>query len=966
MSIAAKRLLREAFDHLPDDATVEDAMTARPAPIPGPLRVPVFALRLLGGLSLQAPDGSRLTGRAAHRHRLALLARLAVAAPARVSRETLSALLWPERDDASARRLLRVALHEMRQILGPEALPAVSTEVGLDLARLPADVHRFEALLARGDLAGAMAQYRGPFLHGFTLEGADGFNAWASAERTRLAALHAEAVAALARSVAEREGGASAATGAEVGSTPGAGPTGAEIGAHLVIGAMGTAGTPRAARPARSRGRRRALAGMAAVAALAGAAAVAGTARAWAGDPMSRPGEADPTAIAVAPFQVVGALPVDLGPGLAALLSANLDQVAELRLVPAAVVAARLAATDSGGDASWRASPLAHDPRALLAALRAESLVEGTVTPAAGGTIVATARLIDRDGTVRARARVQGEAADLAGLVDGLSLALIRELLGRRWGVPQPRFADIGTASAPALRAYLRGEGYLRRAQWDSAAGALATAVDLDSTFALAYLRLAEPYGWRYGMASAPAQQALAAATRLADRLPPRERMLLAVRRLHEAGDLRALDSAAELANRYGGEAEAQYVHADVRFHAREALGMDMILRSRASFDTVIAMDSGSARAYPHPLSLALQLGDTARFDHITRRLQAMGEGGTAPDGKQADYALLRRVRFARDGAEALAVFSERLRNSPPRWEELDELLVALERHALAGPRAQPELILAGYEAARRTYGVDAQRRSQLDGRRSSVLVGLGRLEAARQWLGPTWDADPRRAPAVVMLPASFGFAPPGWLEEPARRLARSAYWNDGPARQRMAAWWRAMFALQEADTGTAREALARAGARPAPGNPADTLTRGARGALRAGHGLLRLIEGDTVAALREMDAGLREVGYEGEGLFLTIPVRIRRLRLLSRMPARVDEAIDLIRGDMVRGGGHRQAWWYLLLADALELRGDARAAAEARARFRLLWAGADPAARAAAEAALAPAPSVAGEPGRR
>ena len=57
----------------------------------------MFSLRLLGGLSLQG-DRTTLTGPATQRHRLALLALLAVSGSRTLSRDKLIALLWPERD----------------------------------------------------------------------------------------------------------------------------------------------------------------------------------------------------------------------------------------------------------------------------------------------------------------------------------------------------------------------------------------------------------------------------------------------------------------------------------------------------------------------------------------------------------------------------------------------------------------------------------------------------------------------------------------------------------------------------------------------------------------------------------------------------------------------------------------------------------------------------------------------------
>ena len=71
------------------------------------------AVVLLGGASILV-DGRAVAGRAAQRHRLALLALLALACPRAVSRDRLLAYLWPERDTEPARNLLKQAVHALR------------------------------------------------------------------------------------------------------------------------------------------------------------------------------------------------------------------------------------------------------------------------------------------------------------------------------------------------------------------------------------------------------------------------------------------------------------------------------------------------------------------------------------------------------------------------------------------------------------------------------------------------------------------------------------------------------------------------------------------------------------------------------------------------------------------------------------------------------------------------------------
>ena len=145
-----------------------------------------YTLTLLGGVSLRTGVAT-LTGPAVQRHRFALLALLAARPTRVVPRERLMALLWPEREATSARRLLNLSVHVLRRALGDTALRSVPGGLALDPSALACDMWTFEQTLADGDTELAIASYGGPFLEGFHLPAAVGFDRWADAERDRLA-----------------------------------------------------------------------------------------------------------------------------------------------------------------------------------------------------------------------------------------------------------------------------------------------------------------------------------------------------------------------------------------------------------------------------------------------------------------------------------------------------------------------------------------------------------------------------------------------------------------------------------------------------------------------------------------------------------------------------------------------------------------------------------------------------------
>jgi TolB-like protein/DNA-binding SARP family transcriptional activator/Flp pilus assembly protein TadD len=159
---------------------------------------PSWYLRLLGSPSLESADGARLSGGAAQRHRLGLLALLVLAPNRRLTRDKAIAYLWPENDPDRARQLLNAAIYTLRKALGESALASVGDDVCLDTDIVRSDVVDFEAAIHRGDRAAAIALYRNEFLDGFFISDASEFEQWTGRERERLAAAYDGALEAIA------------------------------------------------------------------------------------------------------------------------------------------------------------------------------------------------------------------------------------------------------------------------------------------------------------------------------------------------------------------------------------------------------------------------------------------------------------------------------------------------------------------------------------------------------------------------------------------------------------------------------------------------------------------------------------------------------------------------------------------------------------------------------------------------
>src|SRR2546430_292279 len=166
----------------------------------------MIELRMLGTLDLKGTDGRAVHSILAQPKRLALLAYLAVHS-ARVRRDSVVALFWPELGTAHARGALRQSLRFLRRELGDGILNGHSDEaIAFEPATVWCDVVAFEQACKAGEAAQALQLYRGAFLDGcFVSGGAAELESWIAAERTRLAQLAARAAADVVEQ-AERNG----------------------------------------------------------------------------------------------------------------------------------------------------------------------------------------------------------------------------------------------------------------------------------------------------------------------------------------------------------------------------------------------------------------------------------------------------------------------------------------------------------------------------------------------------------------------------------------------------------------------------------------------------------------------------------------------------------------------------------------------------------------------------------------
>ncbi len=153
----------------------------------------VIDLRVLGPVHVLV-EGAPAPSELLWKKHLALLVYLAMAERP-VSREHLVGMLWADKPDAAARHSLNEALRVLRRVTGAESLAGTGGQLTMTAGTVTLDTVRFVEAESAGRWEEAAGLVVGPFLEGFGVPDASGFEDWLAAERARWSHRSAAALA---------------------------------------------------------------------------------------------------------------------------------------------------------------------------------------------------------------------------------------------------------------------------------------------------------------------------------------------------------------------------------------------------------------------------------------------------------------------------------------------------------------------------------------------------------------------------------------------------------------------------------------------------------------------------------------------------------------------------------------------------------------------------------------------------
>ncbi|MCZ6755857.1 MAG: serine/threonine-protein kinase, partial [Gemmatimonadetes bacterium] len=197
----------------------------------------------------------------------------------------------------------------------------------------------------------------------------------------------------------------------------------------------------------------------------------------------------DPNVLLVAPFDVFDPDLEDVWrEGMAQTVSHILDGAGPLRSVPTSVVMR-----------GWNGTADVATATAAAARLGAGLALFGRLVGAGGDSVRLSATLLDVGAGVAINDfNVWGSTSGAVHLADSLAVLVMAEL-SRSRSIAVAHLNSLGSSSPPALKAFLQAEQHYRRFALDSARFYYTRAIELDTTFALAYNHLGWASSWTVG-----------------------------------------------------------------------------------------------------------------------------------------------------------------------------------------------------------------------------------------------------------------------------------------------------------------------------------------------------------------------------------------------------------------------------------------------------------------------------------
>ena len=458
--------------------------------------------------------------------------------------------------------------------------------------------------------------------------------------------------------------------------------------------------------------------------------------------------ELDEALVAIVPFRYSGPPELDyLGDGVFQLLAARFTGEVGPR------------ATDPSATATLWDRAVEADPTTageyVAMRLGAALVLSGGVVAGPDGLNISAALRDVRDGSEVAVASAQGSPDSLAVVVGRLAGGLLSLSVGEYEGSLQ----QLTSADPEALRAYLLGQVEFRRGRVGGAFRRFAEAVQIDSTFALAAIWLADT---ELNTSPSPTGAGLQLAWRHKDRLSERDRLYLSARLGPNYPDpslrrerKRALQEALRLAPE---RSSAWYFLGDLALHFPDSA--QAIAEARLYFERALELDPRDGNALGHAVAADMLMGEPSAIVASLDRLAAVDTTAS----RRAEARLVRALTQG-DSLAARTIF--------------DSIQATFPLAVPVSTQSAPILWISGWQAEVSLAALRRRREALVPGVDSEgayhllyyAFQDLGRPREADEALAALERAVGVRRSRMRVLDAMYGTLPPAVGEADAQSL---------------------------------------------------------------------------------------------------------------------------------------------------------------------------------------------------
>lgn len=298
-----------------------------------------------------------------------------------------------------------------------------------------------------------------------------------------------------------------------------------------------------------------------------------------------------------------------LGNGMVDLISAKLEEVSTLNPIDPNRVFNQLKKANE-------LIPALEQATEISSTLGAAEFVIGSIIEV-NESIQISASKYDAKGKLLAKENIEGSKSQLSRLIDDLTRALIADKLEQE-GLELNSIATLTSENLPALQAYLKGEQAYRQTKFREAFDLFQEAVELDSTFAIAWLRLNKAESW-IGWGSTTGDY-LDNALQYADKLPPKWQDLIKAEKRFDLGLPSNEQVFDRLLRKYGENAEFTNLMAEHLFHFNPIHGRS-IIEAKPWLEKVRELDPQNQETLRHLGELAWIEEDQVRLQKIISKL---------------------------------------------------------------------------------------------------------------------------------------------------------------------------------------------------------------------------------------------------------------------------------------------------------------------------------------------------------